>query len=144
MEERIQAVSGKVNLAGFDILHDSPLYKRRNPRKFEELVAAMEEQPELDREDVLKLNQIQKRFTAQEIEAFVEQHMKDDVFSSADLVVKDDETFEKLILAYDQSMRKSSKFEVRVATERLSSGKYSYPELLFIRKTKETVSEREA
>jgi len=135
MDGRIRKVSSALNLSGFDILHESPLYKRRKPRKFEELVEVIEEQPELDRADVLKLNQIQRRFSRQEIEAFVDSHMVDGIFSSSMLKVEDDETFEKLILAYDQCMRKNSRFEVRVLDKQIIADNYQYPELVFLEKS---------
>lgn len=125
-------VSQHLNLSGFDILHESPLYKRRNPRKFEDMVEEGEEQTELSRDEVLKLNQIQRRFTRQQIEEFVENHIREGVFASDSLKVEDDETFEKLILAYDLCMRKSSRFKVKVAGGQVNCGKYCYPQMIFV------------
>ena len=129
---RLAEVSQHLNLSGFDILHESPLYKRRNPRKFEDMVEEGEEQTELSRDEVLKLNQIQRRFTRQQIEEFVENHISEGVFASDSLKVEDDETFEKLILAYDLCMRKNSRFKVKVADGRVSCGKYCYPQMIFV------------
>ena len=128
---RLEVTSQHLNLAGFDILHDSPLYRRRNPRRFEDMVEESEEMTELSREEVLQLNQIQHRFTRQQIEDFVEEHLEDGVFSSCDLVIEDDETFEKLILAYDLCMRKNSRFRVKVSDSQVQSGVYSYPAMMF-------------
>ena len=44
----------------------------------------------------------------------------------------DDEEFEKLVLAYDISMRKNSKYEVIVKEERVENGIYSYPAMIFV------------
>ena len=129
---RLAEVSQHLNLSGFDILHESPLYKRRNPRKFEDMVEEGEEQTELSRDEVLKLNQIQRRFTRQQIEEFVENHIREGVFASDSLKVEDDETFEKLILAYDLCMRKSSRFKVKVAGGQVNCGKYCYPQMIFV------------
>ncbi len=129
--KRLALTSQSFQLSGFDILHDSPLYKRRNSRKFEELVEESKEQAELSREDVLKLNRIHHRFTGQQIEEFVESHLDGGIFSTRDLTDLDDETFEKLILAYDQSMRKNSRFQVRLSGKQVNNGRYSYPEMIF-------------
>ena len=128
---RLETTAGYLNLAGFDILHESPLYRRRNPRRFEDMVEESEEMTELSREEVLQLNQIQHRFTRQQIEDFVEAHLEDGVFASGDLVIDDDETFEKLILAYDLCMRKNSRFRVKVSDSQVQNGPYSYPEMIF-------------
>lgn len=129
--KRLGLTAQAFQLSGFDILHDSPLYKRRNPRKFEELVEEMKGQDELSREDVLKLNQIQHRFTRQQIEEFVESHLEEGIFAAKDLTSLDDETFEKLILAYDLGMRKNSRFQVRLSGRQVHNGPYSYPEMIF-------------
>ncbi len=129
--KRLALTAQSLQLSGFDILHDSPLYKRRNPRKFEDLVEESKEQDELSREDVLRLNQIHNRYTGQQIEEFVESHLDGGIFNVKDLTDLDDETFEKLILAYDQSMRKNSRFFVRISGNRISNGPYSYPEMIF-------------
>ncbi len=129
--KRLALTAQSFQLSGFDILHDSPLYKRRSPRKFEELVEEMEGQDELSREDVLKLNQIQHRFTRQQIEEFVESHLEEGIFAAKNLTCLDDETFEKLILAYDLGMRKNSRFQVRLSGKQVHNGPYSYPEMIF-------------
>ena len=141
-EERLTEVAKRLNLSGFDILHESPLYKRKDPRKFEDLVEVMEEPAELDRSEVLKLNQIQRRFSRQDIEQFVEAQMEDGILSTSDLSVEDEETFDKLILAYDLCMRKNSKYEVRVSDKQLHNGKFSYPKLIFSRKDSLSAEER--
>ncbi len=135
--KRLALTAQSFHLSGFDILHDSPLYKRRNPRKFEEIVEESKEQAELSREDVLKLNQIHHRFTRQQIEEFVEAHLDGGVFAAKDLVSLDDETFEKLILAYDLSMRKNSRYQVRLSGKQVSNGPYRYPEMIFAERKSE-------
>lgn len=136
---RLSVVAEHLNLSGVELLHESPLYKRRNPRKFEELVEKSEEQAELSREEVLQLNQIHHRFTRQQIEAFLEEHLEDGIFYAERLVIRDDETFEKLILAYDMCMRKNSRFQVFVSGEQVSDGHYSYPGMMFVKKQAQTL-----
>ena len=53
-----------MNLSSFDVLSDNPLYKRRRRRKFEDDLQEEEEDAELSREDVLRLNKIEHRYTA--------------------------------------------------------------------------------
>ena len=137
-KKRLTLTAQSMHLSGFEILHDSPLYKRRSPRKFEELVEESKEQTELSREDVLKLNQIHHRFTGQQIEEFVESHLDGGIFVVRDIDIHDDETFEKLILAYDQCTRKNSRFQVRLSGKQVNNGVYSYPEMIFA----EHISER--
>lgn len=133
-ERRLKQVAESLQLSGFGVLPENPLYRRRNPKRFEELVQESKEQKELTREEVLSLNQIHHRFTRQQIEGFVEEHMTDGVFCTEKLSVADDETFEKLILAYDMCMRKNSRFQVIVSKEQLTSGAYSYPGMMFVMK----------
>lgn len=131
---RLSQVAESLHLSGVELLHESPLYKRRNPRRFEELVQRGEEQAELSREEVLQLNQIHHRFTRQQIEEFVEEHLDDGIFNAQYLEMNDDETFDKLILAYDMCMRKNSKFQVFVSGEQITNGLYRYPGMMFVKK----------
>lgn len=131
---RLGQVAESLQLSGLCVLSENPLYRRRNPRRFEELVEESQEQAELTRQEVLALNQIHHRFTRQQIEGFLEEHMTDGVFAVEQLFVEDDETFEKLILAYDMCMRKNSRFQVIVSGEQLTSGAYSYPGMMFLMK----------
>ena len=63
---------------------------------------------ELSREDVLRLNKIEHRYTAKQIEEFIDEQMADGVLETDRMDISDDESFEKLILAYDISMRKTA------------------------------------
>ena len=90
---------------------------------------------DLNREDVLKLNRILQRYSKQEIEAFIEEHMKDDVMDVEKLKIADEESFEKLILAYDYSKRRNSKYIVlEEDTPQIENGCYKYPALKFVRR----------
>ena len=56
------------------------------------------------------MNKIHHRFTRQQIESFIEERMTDGVLETGSLQLTCQEDFEKLILAYDISMRKNSRF----------------------------------
>ena len=89
-----------------------------------------EEYEDLNREDVLKLNRIQMRYSRQEIEDFIEEHMENEVMDAGTLHITEETAFEKLILAYDYSTRKNSKYRVLNEEEIvIQSGQYQYPAL---------------
>ena len=119
-----------------EMLSEKSLYKRRKPRKdFISQMAEDETIEDLNREDVLKLNRILQRYSKQEIEAFIEEHMKDDVMDVEKLKIADEESFEKLILAYDYSTRRNSKYIVlEEDTPQIENGCYKYPALKFVRR----------
>lgn len=134
-EEMIQKTGEKMNLSLFEVLSEKSLYKRRKPRQdFISRMAQEEEAQELDREDVLKLNRIQVRYTQAQIEEFVEEHMEQGVMDTARLRIASAEEFEKLILAYDYSTRKKSRYLVIEENGMLEDGEYRYPALKFVRK----------
>ena len=136
LETRIRKTGEKMNLSQLEILSERSLYKRRKARKdFISRMAVEEAAEDLDREDVLRLNRIQVRYSRQQIEEFIRSHMVDDVMDVSTLPLEDDETFEKLILAYDYSTRRSSKY--RIAEEdalMIENGSYRYPALKFVRR----------
>ena len=90
---------------------------------------------DLDKEDVLKLNKIQHRYSSKQIEDFIENHMQDEVMDVADLSLDSEEEFEKLILAYDLSTRRNSKYMVLEEDAAMVEKKgYRYPALRFVRR----------
>lgn len=135
-ETRILKVGEKMNLSQLEILSEKSLYKRRKARKdFISWMAVEETVEDLNREDVLRLNRIQMRYSKQQIEEFIRSHMVDDMMDVSALPLEDDETFEKLILAYDYSTRRSSKYRIaEEETEMIENEKYRYPALKFIRR----------
>lgn len=128
---KIGQVGEKMNLSALEILNENPLYKRRRKKKFEEELAEDEESTELSKEDILRLNKISHRFTRQQIESFIEERMEGGILETEHMQLSGDEDFEKLILAYDISMRKNSKYEVIVKEERVENGVYCYPSMVF-------------
>lgn len=135
-EEMLQLAGERMNMSLLEMLSEKSLYKRRKPR--EDFISQMAEDEtieDLNREDVLKLNRILQRYSKQEIEAFIEEHMKDDVMDVEKLKIADEESFEKLILAYDYSTRRNSKYIVlEEDTPQIENGCYKYPALKFVRR----------
>lgn len=135
-EDKLTEVAGYMNLSSFDVLSENPLFKRRRRRKFTDELKPDETSEELSREDILKINRIMHRFSKEEITDFLEEHMMDGICKSAYIKLRNDEEFEKLILAYNLAMEKNSPFEVMVEEETIEDGCYSYPSMTFVRKAK--------
>lgn len=135
-EEMLQKTGEKMNLSLLEMVSEKSLYKRRKGKKdFISQMAADEENEDLNREDVLKLNRIQMRYSRKQIEDFIESHMTDEVMDAGQIAVTDEEAFEKLILAYDYSTRKNSKYMILdEEPEIVENGKYRYPALKFVRR----------
>lgn len=135
-EEMIQRTGEKMNLSLLEIISEKSLYKRKKPRKdFISEMAEDEEMEDLGREDVLRLNRIQMRYSKQQIEDFIEDHMENDVMDAGKIGIADEESFEKLILAYDYSTRKNSKYMVlEEEPEMVESERFRYPALQFVRR----------
>ena len=134
-EEKIEKVGQSMNLSHFEVLSEKSLYKKRRRRDFASQVEEEQQQEELSREDVLRLNKIHTRFSQEEIEDFVESYMEDDHMEVKDIDITDEEAFEKLILAYDYSTRRNSKYKViEREDELIDNGSYRYPALTFVRR----------
>ena len=136
-DEVLAKTGEKMNLSLLEILSEKSLYKRRKGRRY--FISQMEPDEEiadLDKEDVLKLNRIQVRYTKEQIEAFIESHMdQNDIMDAAQVDITDEESFEKLILAYDYSTRGSSKYMVlEEEPKMIEKGPYKYPALKFVRR----------
>lgn len=136
-EEMISAVGAKMNLSLLEMLSEKSLYKRKKGRKdFVSLLSADETLDDLAKEDVLKLNRIQVRYSKKQIEDFIEENMRDEIMDASNLDISDEETFEKLILAYDYSTRKNSKYKILEEEPGLvEKGPYKYPALKFVRRS---------
>ncbi|HJA65447.1 MAG TPA: hypothetical protein H9955_03970 [Candidatus Mediterraneibacter cottocaccae] len=135
-EEIIAAAGSRMNLSLLEILSEKSLYKRRRARTdFISRMEPDEEIEDLDRDEVLKMNRIQTRYSRAGIESFIESNMKEDVMDAGELKDMSEEDFEKLILAYDYSTRRNSPYMVEEETsEMVESGRYRYPKLKFIRR----------
>lgn len=135
-ERKLKQVAEKMNLSQVEVLSDKSLYKKRRPRvDFISRLEAQEVEKDLSREDVLKLNRIQTRYSKEQIEAFIEAHMENEVMDAGRIDLSDDTEFEQLILAYDYSTRRNSKYKVlEEEPEMVEQGGYKYPRLTFVRR----------
>ena len=135
-EELVMKTGEKMNLSLLEMVSEKSLYKRRKGRKdFFSQMQPEETTEDLDKEDVLKLNKIQHRYSRKQIEDFIENHMQDEVMDVADLSLDSEEEFEKLILAYDLSTRRNSKYMVLEEDAAMVEKKgYRYPALRFVRR----------
>ena len=136
-EEMIQMTGTKMNLSLLEILSEKSLYKRKKPRKdFISQMAPDETLEDLDREDVLKFNRIQVRYSKKQIEEFIEEHMENKIMDVSQMEITNEEDFEKLILAYDYSTRKNSRYMVlEEESGMVENGTYRYPALKFVRRS---------
>ena len=135
-EEIVRRTGERMNLSLLEMVSEKSLYKRRKARRdFISQMEVEEETADLDREDVLKLNWIQVRYSRKQIEAFIENHMVGEVMDTATLCLTAEEEFEKLILAYDMSTRRNSKYMVlEEEPEMIEKNGYRYPALKFVRR----------
>lgn len=138
-EEGIRKTAEKLNFSRVDVLSGKSLYKRRKGRRsFLENLEPEEEPEELSREDVLRMNRMNHRYSRRQIEEFIETHMQEGEAVIGEGFVKSDEEFEKLILAYDYACRRGSRYQiVRESTELVEDSHYSYPKLTFKRRRRD-------
>lgn len=132
----IRETGERMNLSLLEILSEKSLYKRRRPRTdFISKMAPDQALPDLDKDDVLKLNRIQMRYSRSQIEEFIESYRDGEVMDASKISLMDEEAFEKLILAYDYSTRKNSKYMVlEEEPDQIENGSYKYPALKFVRR----------
>ena len=132
----IRETGVRMNLSLLEILSEKSLYKRRRPRTdFISKMAPDQALPDLDKDDVLKLNRIQMRYSRSQIEEFIESYMDGEVMDASKISLMDEEAFEKLILAYDYSTRKNSKYMVlEEEPDQIENGSYKYPAFKFVRR----------
>lgn len=130
-QEKLDLVAKKMHLSHVELLSENPLFKRKRKKKFEDDLSEEPQEMELSRDDVLRMNKIKHRYTKRQIEEFIEENMTGDVLEAEQMKLQDDEAFEKLILAYDISMRKNSTYEVMVEERQVENGCYSYPAMVF-------------
>lgn len=138
-EERIRETAEKLNFSRVDVLSGKSLYKRRKGRRsFMENLEPEEESQELSREDVLRMNRMNHRYSRQQIEEFIEAHMQEGEAVVGEGFVKSEEEFEKLVLAYDYAYRRGSRYQIaRESTEQVEDSHYSYPRLTFKRRRRD-------
>ena len=135
-DRETERISALINLSQTAVLSEKSLYKRRRPKQdFAEGLTPEEETTELSGEEILRLNRIRNRYSRKQIETFILEKMKDGRLEVREDTITSPEDFEKLILAYDTSVRKDSPYRVREQeAEIIDNGKYRYPGLVFERK----------
>ena len=146
LDEDLAQVAKRLNVSQFTVISDRSLYRRRRPREdFVRGMAREEEQEELSREDILRMNKIKNCYSRKEIEDFILERMKEGRLEAAEDTVQGDEDFEKLILAYDDAMRKDSPYRVTVREDgEIDNGSYRYPRLTFeLRSKRKGIQEKE-
>ncbi|MGN8944060.1 Wadjet anti-phage system protein JetA family protein [Bariatricus sp. HCP28S3_E4] len=135
-EQIVQKTGAKMNLSLLEIVSEKSLYKRRKGRKdFISQMQPEETTEDLDKEDVLKLNRIQHRYSRRQIEDFIEENIREGVMDALSLPMREEDEFEKLILAYDRSTRRNSKYMVLEEDVRMvEKNGYRYPALKFVKR----------
>lgn len=132
--ELISKVAASIQLNDFTIISPDSLYKKRGKHKvFEETVEVEEGvEKELSKEEILRINRNNNRYSKAQIEQFILSQMDKGLFSTKEHLIQADEEFELLILAYDYSIRKKSPFHiVPGASGKITNGKYTYPDIIF-------------
>ena len=85
--------------------------------------------------EILRLNRVRNRYSRQQINEFVLERMTDGRLEVTEHTVTSKEDFEKLVLAYDSSVRKDSPYRVREEeAEIVDNGRFKYPRLTFERR----------
>lgn len=80
----IRETGERMNLSLLEILSEKSLYKRRRPRTdFISKMVPDQALPDLDKDDVLKLNRIQMRYSRSQIEEFIESYMDGEVMDAS-------------------------------------------------------------
>ena len=93
--------------------------------------------PELSAEEILNLNRVKNRYSHREIEEFITSRMKDGRMEVTEDTVENDGDFEKLILAYDESIRRKSTYMAETEDPApVTKGPYTYPGFVFVRMTR--------
>lgn len=135
-EEVLRSAGSRMNLSLLEMISEKSLYKRRRGRQdFISQMAPEEAAEDLERSDVLRLNRIQARYSRRQIEEFIEAHMKDEMLDVSKMEISGEGDFEKLILAYDMSTRKDSRYMVlEEDAAMVENNGYRYPGLRFVRR----------
>ena len=135
-DREAEKISALMNLSRMTVVSEKSLYKRRRARAdFMESLEPEEETEELSGEEILKLNRIRSRYSRREINQFILERMKDGKLEVTKDTITSEEDFEKLVLAYDSSVRKDSPYRVREEeAEIVDNGRFKYPRLTFERR----------
>lgn len=131
-EPLIRKTAARMNLSRRELLSDKSLYRKRKPREvFREKLQPEEAAKELSREELLSLNRVSAKYTREQITDFIRARMKDKTAVITGDSIRSEEDFEKLILAYDYSLKKESPFRTEGEPEFIDNGAYVFPALVF-------------
>lgn len=136
LDRETERIGALMNLSQMTVISERSLYKRRRPKAdFLESLEAEEEEQELSGEEILKLNRVSRRYSRRQVNEFILERMTDGKLEVNENTIASAEDFEKLVLAYDSSVRKDSPFCVaQEDVEIIENGRYRYPKLVFERK----------
>ena len=136
LEQKLTLTASKMNFSQFTVISDRSLYKRRKSRQdFAAELEPEEEMEELTRDEILQLNRMKNRYSRRQIRSFVLDRMEDGRYTVTSDTVSSLEDFEKLVLAYDDSVRKDSPYRVLdQEAPMVEHAGYRYPGLVFVRK----------
>jgi hypothetical protein len=125
-----------VHLTDLEIMSSRRFYKKRKTKSnfTAQLEPDREIQQDLTKEEILRMNRTHNKYSKMQIEEFIESGIKGDRFEVTDNTVQNDTEFEKLILAYDYSIRRNSRFEVIEEGKKIETERYRYPKITFRRK----------
>ena len=134
--EALQEAAQAMHFTGMDVMNRERFYRKRKGRAaFQAAEREDEVQPELTREEILRMNQTHNRYSRRQIEEFLDSHSPEGIFVTEQETVRDFETFEKLILAYDYALRRGGRYRVTALEETIDNGQYRYPKLKFERRS---------
>lgn len=136
LEKKLALTASRMNFSQFTVISDHSLYKRYKSRQdFAAELMPEEEPEELTREEILQLNRIKNRYSRKQIRAFVLERMVNGRFAVTEDTISSPEDFEKLVLAYDDSVRKDSPYRVLdQEVPVVEHAGYRYPALVFVKK----------
>jgi hypothetical protein len=134
--EALRGAASLFHLTDLEIMSNRRFYRKRKSRT--DFAAQLEPDPEiqqdLTREEILRMNKTRSKYSKAQIEEFIESGIREGQFEVTDKTVQNDADFEKLILAYDCSIRRNSKFAVIDRNAEIETEKYRYPKMTFKRK----------
>ena len=139
LSSRLSRTADAMHLGSLEVLSDKRFYKKRKPKaSFASQLLPDLEEPSLTQAEVLRMNRTHNKYSRSEIEAFIEDHLKEGAFTADAQAVSNSEDFEKLILSYDYAVRKDSLYEASTdGSESVHAGSYHYPEIHFQRRSKD-------
>jgi hypothetical protein len=126
-------IGERIQLNDFNVFSEASFYKKRAKSilKVDKEVPDYEEE-DLSREEILRANKSTARYSKAQIENYILDHMGQGIYRVSEHPVTSKREFELLILAFDQSLRMKSPFELVDETEdSITNGGFRYPNAVF-------------